>query len=391
MLVNEHPSYQSPRSLQTLIRTIFRLDYSSLNARPTHSELYTGIIFCHFLDPSTNTQLRYGGQLLQSTSKFSITSQTTRGARSSKRRTLLFPHDSDPLNFRGSSTSAASSWKSSRLSQQWNQRSKLPLRADSPRRQTLRDRHDRTILPPSTTVYPRRGQRLPVKGTPPILSVRGALAQRGFALFTRLRRYTRLLRASTHFPAPPNSCTKSRSLPAGAKERLSLPFLLLSIGRGMRFVLSKHVRQNPRFVAVLFMQSLDHASLWTTLQLQVRLRDRRRRWRFSNAPEISVRWLQAAAAAASCKSSAKGRGGLIPGNLLRATSRTILHPVGDGEHTLRGRCCCGGLERAARLGRLRCSVTSDQIAHLVAQEADTYYHERFHRIDYRFPPRQGTD
>ena len=219
----------------------------------------------------------------------------------------------------------------------------------------------------------------------PILSVRG------FALFTRLRRYTRLLRASTHFPAPPNSCTKSRSLPAGAKERLSLPFLLLSIGRGMRFVLSKHVRQNPRFVAVFFIQSLDHASLWTTLQLQVRLRDRRRRWRFSNAPEISVRWLQAAAAAASCKSSAKGRGGLIPGNLLRATSRTILHPVGDGEHTLRGRCCCGGLERAARLGRLRCSVTSDQIAHLVAQEADTYYHERFHRIDYRFPPRQGTD
>ena len=73
---------------------------------------------------------------------------------------------------------------------------------------------------------------------------------------------------------------------------------------------------------------------------------------------------------------------LIPGNLLRATSRAILHPVGDGEDTLRGR-CCGGLERAARLGRLRCSVTSDQIAHLVAQEADTYYHERFHRIDYR--------
>lgn len=69
------------------------------------------------------------------------------------------------------------------------------------------------------------------------------------------------------------------------------------------------------------------------------------------------------------------------GGLLRATSLTILHPVRDREDALRG-WCCGFHERTTRLGRLRRGVVSDQLAHLVAQETDAYYHERFHRIDY---------
>lgn len=60
---------------------------------------------------------------------------------------------------------------------------------------------------------------------------------------------------------------------------------------------------------------------------------------------------------------------------------TILQPAGNREY--RG-WCCRSLVRAAKLRLLRYGVTSDQVAHLVAQEADTYYHGRFHRIDYRF-------